>query len=277
MRPTILLLAAASCLSGAASFAALPANFVDELVTATAGPTAIDFTPDGRLLVTRQGVSRFVLADNNTVDLATETVLVDNMPSTAGNHNAGDVQFGKDGNLYITIGDGGCNYAGGGCQGTNNASRDQFTLTGKVVRITKDGGIPTGNPFQGAGTTRCNVTGGTTAGNKCQETYSWGHRNPFRLAFDPNPAGTRFFINDVGEGSWEEIDLGQSGADFGWNCREGAHTNGSFASRVPTAPARSPPPPTSRRIWAAARRSTSASDRSAPPGRSTTPLSPAAA
>jgi PKD repeat protein len=105
-----------------------------------------------------------------------------------------------------------------------------------VLRITKDGGIPAGNPFQGAGTARCNVTGGTTAGNKCQETYSWGHRNPFRLAFDPNPAGTRFFINDVGEGSWEEIDLAQAGADFGWNCREGAHTNNTSGPCNPTPP-----------------------------------------
>ena len=180
-------------------------------------------------------VSRFVLADNNTVSLATETVLVDNMPSTAGNHNAGDVEFGKDGYLYITIGDGGCDYAGdSGCQGSNDASRDQQTLTGKVLRITKDGGIPPDNPFQGAGTARCNVTGGTTAGNKCQEIFSWGHRNPFRLGFDPNPAGTRFFVNDVGEGSWEEIDLGQAGTDFGWNCREGRHTNSTSGPCNPT-------------------------------------------
>ena len=70
------------------------------------------------------------------------------------------------------------------------------------------GGIPPTNPFQGAGTARCNVTGRTTAGNKCQETFAWGLRNPFRIAFDPNTTGTRFFINDVGESLWEEIDEG---------------------------------------------------------------------
>ena len=48
-----------------------------------------------------------------------------------------------------------------------------------------------------------------------------GLRNPFRIAFDPNAAGTRFFINDVGQNTWEEVDLGQAGADYGWNVREG--------------------------------------------------------
>ncbi len=295
------------------AFAALPAGFVDELVTVATGPTAIDFTPDGRMLIARQAgelivrqgttntsavtfptsqlcsnfergllgvavdpnfgsgagqnhfiylfytfhknsalacttsgssvnrVSRFVLADTNTVDLATETILVDNMPSTAGNHNAGDVEFGKDGYLYITIGDGGADYAGGGSGGTNDAARDEFTLTGKVLRITKDGGIPPTNPFQGAGTARCNTTGGTTAGNKCQETFSWGHRNPFRIAFDPNAAGTRFFINDVGQNIREEIDLGTAGADFGWNCREGTLVNNTSGPCNPTPPNMVPP------------------------------------
>src|SRR6185295_8062994 len=303
-----LLIAALTLGLASPASAALPSGFVDELVTAATAPTALDFTPDGRLLITRQvgvlivrqgttnttaltipatqicngfergllgvavdpnfgpgagqnrfiylyytlrrpapgdcsantanspvnRVSRFVLPDSNVVDPASETVLVDNMPSPNGNHNAGDVQFGKDGYLYITVGDGGCDYAGGGCAGSNDASRDQQTLTGKVLRITKDGGIPPDNPFQGAGTARCNVTGRTTAGNKCQETYSWGHRNPFRLAFDPNAAGTRFFINDVGQDAWEELDLGQAGADFGWNCREGRHTNSTSGPCNPT-------------------------------------------
>jgi hypothetical protein len=112
----------------------------------------------------------------------------------------------------------------------------EHVLTGKILRITKDGGIPAGNPFQGAGTARCNVTGQTTPGNRCQETFAWGLRNPFRIAFDPNEAGTRFFINDVGAGSWEEIDLGQPGVDYGWNCREGAHTFSASGACNPTPP-----------------------------------------
>ena len=94
-------------------------------------------------------------------------------------------------------------------------------LLGKVLRITRDGDIPPTNPYQGAGTARCNVTGRTTPANKCQETYAWGLRNPFRLATDPNFNGTRMFINDVGELKWEEIDVLAPAADYGWNVREG--------------------------------------------------------
>ena len=275
-------------LLGAAPLAAtVPAGFTDSLVATVGSPTALAFTPDGRLLVTTQPgalrivqggtllatpaltfpassicnaseqgllgvavdpafaatrhvflfytfekpggtcvnrVSRFTLPDSNVVDPATELVLVDNMPSPAGNHNAGDVHFGRDGYLYISIGDGGCDWAGNsGCAGANDAARDQHVLTGKVLRITRDGYIPLDNPFQGPGTARCNVTGQTTAGNKCRETFAWGLRNPFRIAFDPNFSGTRFFINDVGQGHYEEIDPGQPGADYGWNLCEGSH------------------------------------------------------
>jgi PKD repeat protein len=96
-----------------------------------------------------------------------------------------------------------------------------------VLRITRDGAIPAGNPFTGTDSDRCNVTGRTTAGRKCQETFAWGLRNPFRMAFDPDAPGTRFFIDDVGQATWEEIDDGTAGADYGWNVREGHCANGS--------------------------------------------------
>lgn len=180
-------------------------------------------------------VSRFVLSDGNTV--AGETVLIDNMPSPNGNHNGGDLNFGKDGFLYATIGDGGCDYAGdSGCGGSNDAARDPNVLLGKVLRITRDGGIPSGNPFTGANSARCNVTGSTTPGIWCQEAFAWGLRNPFRLGFDPNAAETRFFINDVGQSAREEIDNGQAGADYGWNCREGTRTNSITGKCSPTPP-----------------------------------------
>jgi glucose/arabinose dehydrogenase len=280
--------------------ATVPPGFTDVLLFNLGSPTALAFTPDGRMLVTTQSgqlrvykagallatpalsfgagtictdsergllgvavdpafatnrfvylyythviaggcrnrVSRFTFGTGATADVAdpaTELVLVDNMPSPAGNHNAGDVQFGKDGFLYISIGDGGCDWNGdSGCAGSNDASRDEYVLTGKILRITSTGGIPATNPFQGAGTARCNVNGMTTLGNKCQETFSWGLRNPFRFAMDPNAAGTRFFINDVGQGAWEEIDLATSATDFGWNCREGAHTNSTTGKCSPT-------------------------------------------
>jgi glucose/arabinose dehydrogenase len=100
-------------------------------------------------------------------------------------------------------------------------------MLGKILRITRDGAIPASNPFQGANSGRCNVTGITTVGNWCQETFASGLRNPFRISFDPNAAATRFFINDVGQNTWEEIDEGLAGADYGWNVREGHQANGS--------------------------------------------------
>lgn len=272
--------------------AAVPAGFSDIQVTSSlAAPTALAFTPDGRMLIAQKSgglriwhgtllatpaltipagsictesergllgiavdpdfatnrriylfytartggicvnrVSRFTFfaaaAQQNQIDPASELILVDNMPSPNGNHNAGDLHFGKDGFLYISIGEG----------GIASAARNEHVLTGKILRITRDGGIPPTNPFQGAGTARCNVTGSTSPGQRCQETFAWGFRNPFRFAMDPNAAGTRFFINDVGQSSWEEIDEAQAGADYGWNCREGAHTNSTSGACSPTPP-----------------------------------------
>ena len=61
-------------------------------------------------------LSRFTLA-GDVVDPSSELVLLDNIPSFNGNHNGGDVQFGPDGLLYVTVGDGGCDYAGGWLRG----------------------------------------------------------------------------------------------------------------------------------------------------------------
>jgi len=167
-------------------------------------------------------VSRFVLADNDTVDPASEVVLLDNMISQS-YHNGGGLGFGKDGLLYVSIGDGYCDFDGDGCQWYNDAARDLSVLLGKILRITTTGLIPAGNPFQGTGTARCGTTGRTTPGTKCREIFAYGLRNPFRFAFDPNASGVRLFINDVGETQWEEIDAGTAGGDYGWNCREGSH------------------------------------------------------
>lgn len=269
----------------------LPVGFTDEHVATVPQPTAIAFTPDGRMLITsRTGtlhvyangallaapaidltakvcsnsergllgvavdpnfattrhiymyytfkkfpncplkqdtapvnrVSRFVLPPSSVIDPSSETVLIDNILSYGGFHNAGDLRFGKDKTLYISVGDGGCDYAGNHqCAGFNDAARDLHVMLGKMLRINRDGSIPADNPFLGAGTARCATSGSTVAGLTCREIFATGLRNPFRFAMDPNAAGTRFYINDVGEGVWEEIDLGQAGADYGWNVREG--------------------------------------------------------
>jgi glucose/arabinose dehydrogenase len=294
--------------------AAVPAGFEDRLVTSVDGATALDFTPDGRLLVTdRSGrlrvykdgsllstpaldisgkvcsngergmlglavdpsfatnhyvyiyytynkfnvcptkdpgnpknpvnrVSRFTMS-GDTIDPASENVLIDNILSPNGNHNGGDLHFGKDNYLYASVGDGGCDYASpSNCQYNNDASRDTNILLGKVLRITRDGGIPPDNPYQGANSGRCNVNGRTTAGDFCQETFARGFRNPFRMAFDPDAAGTSFRVDDVGGAQWEEIDTGKNGADYGWNLCEGTHDNPYRAGSVNCSAAPYTPP-----------------------------------
>ncbi len=266
--------------------AALDTGFQDDLVAAIPAPTALAFTPDGRMLATTQPgqlriytggallgtpaldlgargdlcansergllgiavdpnfatnrfiylyytvrrgdacsgtpapanrVTRWTLGDDNRA--SGEVVLIDNLLSPAGNHNSGDLNFGKDGLLYISVGDGGS---------TPLTARQLYALTGKILRIAPNGDIPASNPYRGADSVRCNLTGGVAdTTKKCQEIYASGLRNPFRMAFDPNALGTRFLINDVGQNTWEEIDLAQAGADYGWNVREGHCANGS--------------------------------------------------
>lgn len=204
--------------------------------TSTSCPTSTTGTPAGAPV---NRVSRFVLRDDNTVDPASERVLLDGIASPAGNHNAGDLHVGKDGFLYVTTGDGGCDYAGdSGCGGANDASRDRNVLLGKVLRVDRTTGeAAPGNPFLGTGTASCRL-GPAAAGTTCRETFAWGLRNPFRMAFDPDAAGTSFYVNDVGQNAWEEIDRGAAGADYGWNVREGHCANtGSAANCGPAQPA----------------------------------------
>ena len=171
-------------------------------------------------------VSRFTMT-GDTIDPASETVLLDNLPGTVTesfkNHNGGDLEVGNDGYLYVSVGDSGSDPRNdSGSAGNNDAAQDLSILSGKILRVTTDGGIPAGNPFTGSGTTSCATAGVSTATSlKCQEIFAYGLRNPYRFAFDPNAGATRFFINDVGQSTREEVDEGAVGANYGWNAREG--------------------------------------------------------
>ena len=158
-------------------------------------------------------LARYVLGDNNVINPASEVILLDNIPSPTGFHNSGDLEFGKDGFLYVTVGEGG--------QGQQARRMDLFA--GKVLRITRDGTPAPGNPFLGAGSDPCGLDGTNPGGQTCQEIYATGLRNPFRMAHNPNtsPGVVEVFVNDVGQNNYEEVNRLAPGADYGWNLREG--------------------------------------------------------
>jgi|GEM_PF-1928694 len=117
------------------------------------------------------------------------------------NHNGGAIHFGPDGKLYVAIGD--HNYDPPGAQQATHVSQRLDTPFGKVLRLNADGSNPSDNPFY------------TGSSNDWQGSiWTLGLRNPFTFAIDP--ADGRVFINDVGEASWEEINAGEAGANFGW-------------------------------------------------------------
>jgi len=171
-------------------------------------------------------VSRFQMA-GEVINPASEIVLLDNISAVNGNHNGGDLDIGSDGYLYVSIGDAGSDPRGDSI-GRNDAAQDRSLLNGKILRITLDGRPAPGNPLSGPGTARCAVRGNTpsTPTTACQELFAWGLRNPYRIAFDRNDGSDRFFINDVGQSTFEEVDEGGIGRNYGWPQREGACPQG---------------------------------------------------
>jgi glucose/arabinose dehydrogenase len=140
-------------------------------------------------------ISRFT-ASGDVALAGSETIIMD-MPnlSTATNHNGGAIHFGPDGLLYVAVGD--------NANGAN--AQTLSTRLGKMLRITSTGGIPTNNPFF------------NTATGDNRAIWALGVRNPFTFSFQ-NGTG-RMFINDVGQNTWEEINDGIAGSNYGWpNC-----------------------------------------------------------
>jgi glucose/arabinose dehydrogenase len=189
-----------------------------------------DFVANGRVYfnfteevggVLRSVTAEFTSADGGlTLDPGSERVLL-TVAKPAGNHNGGNLGFGPDGFLYVGLGDGG----GSGDPGEN--AQNPARLLGKMLRIDVDsqpGGAPyaipagiNGNPF--AGNALCNVDG--TGTQQCPEIYALGFRNPWRWSFDRQNGD--LWLGDVGQNSFEEIDLIERGANYGWDEREGAH------------------------------------------------------
>ena len=238
--------------------ATLPANFAETRLATGLDPTGMEFAPDGRLFITEKSgrvriikngtllptpfmtiasvnndnerglqsitfdpnfasnqyvyvyytvatspihnrVSRFT-ANGDVVVAGSETVLIELDNLGAGNHNGGALFF-NGGKLFITTGE---NAVASNSQTLNN-------LLGKVLRINPDGSIPTDNPFY------------DTATGKNRAIWALGLRNPFKAVVQPGTGRT--FINDVGGSSYEEINEGSAGKNYGWPGIEGVRTN----------------------------------------------------
>jgi glucose/arabinose dehydrogenase/PKD repeat protein len=174
-------------------------------------------------LSSRNRVVRYTLRDNLAVE---PLVILDGIPSPGSSHNGGDLSFGADGLLYIGVGDGGEQYGTGILGAGNDNATYRSVLNGKILRINRDGSIPASNPWVGQpGATPCGGKPLNLSGGPCTETFAWGLRNPFKIAF--RPGTNAFYVNDVGQGLWEEINLGTAGANYGWNTREGFCITGS--------------------------------------------------
>jgi glucose/arabinose dehydrogenase len=257
-------------LSARASLAAtLPSGFSESVVASgISSPTAMEFAPDGRLFVCQQNgqlrvikndvllstpfltvtpdsngergllgvafdpnfsnnqwvyiyytvpgspahnrVSRFTASGDLAVPGSETVVLELNNLSTASNHNGGAIHFGLDGKLYVAVG-----------ENANSAnSQTLVNLLGKMLRINADASIPADNPFYNT----------TTGVNRA--IWALGLRNPFTFAIQPGSG--RMFINDVGQDSWEEINDGFAGTNYGWPTCEGAcsPTNPNFRNPI---------------------------------------------
>lgn len=257
------LLALLIALPSAAWAATLPAGFSETIIGGLTAPTAMAMAPDGRMFVCQQTgalrvikngvllpmpfvtltveasgergllgvafdpnflsnrfvyvyytatmpavhnrISRFT-ANGDVVVPGSEIVLVDLENLSATNHNGGAIHFGRDGKLYAAVGE----------NAVASNSQTLINRLGKVLRYNSDGTIPPDNPFF------------ATATGDNRAIWTLGLRNPFTFGVHPNSG--RIFINDVGAGTWEEINDGLPGANYGWPTTEGPTTNPQFAS-----------------------------------------------
>ncbi len=178
-----------------------------------------------------QRISRFQTSSSNPNQALTNTELVMlTQQDDAGNHNGGDLHFGPDGYLYASLGDGGAQY-----DGSTNSQRIDKKLFSAVMRIDVDKRpgnllpnphpanttnyfIPADNPYIGLTSFNGALVNPLSIRT---EFYAIGFRNPWRFSFDPV---TGFlYLGDVGQDTWEEVDVIVKGGNYGWVYREGLH------------------------------------------------------
>lgn len=186
-----------------------------------------DFQKNGRIYVNytakssqlKTVVSEFHVDPKSTkIDPSTERILL-TVDQPFPNHNGGQLQFGPDGMLYIGMGD------GGSANDPNGNAQNKKALLGKMLRISVDTrdkyAIPKDNPF-------------IKDRSYAPEVYALGLRNPWRFSFDRKTGDC--YAGDVGQNTFEEVDLIRSGGNYGWNQREGFHAFQDAADRKDFAP-----------------------------------------
>lgn len=158
-------------------------------------------------------------SDPNAADISSEQIVLE-VDDPQSNHNGGTIAFGRDGYLYIAIGDGGAadDVAPGHVEDWydvnegGNGQDIESNLFGDILRLdvngTKPYAIPADNPFVGK--------------PGMDETYAYGFRNPYRFSFDMGGAN-RLYVGDAGQALYEEVDVVSKGGNYGWNVKEGTH------------------------------------------------------
>jgi glucose/arabinose dehydrogenase/mono/diheme cytochrome c family protein len=199
--------------------------------------------------VTRHDIlSRFTAtATNDNASLGSSEVKLIRQRDQQSNHNAGDLHFGSDGYLYVSLGD-----EGGFDDNQNNSqliTNDFFSAILRIdvdkrpgsltpnphAAVTTNYAVPPDNPFVGA-----TAFNGLTIDSNMVRTEFWavGMRNPWRMSFDPDTG--LLYCGDVGQGAREEIDIMESGKNYGWAYREG-FINGPKAGQAPPGFVHAPP------------------------------------
>lgn len=153
-------------------------------------------------------VAEYRLTTKGKVDPGSGRVIL-GIDEPEGNHNGGCIQFGHDGYLYISSGDGG---GQGDKHGEFGNGQNMNTWLGKILRLDVNARtgyrVPKDNPFVGRKSTK-------------PEIWAFGFRNPYRFSFDR--ATGNLFAGDVGQDLWEEVDIVKKSGNYGWKIVEGTH------------------------------------------------------